>query len=248
MEKAAAPTYVVRVWGPMADPAPLGLAAFGLTTFMLSIHKAGWAPPIVWTTLAIYYGGASQFIAGMLSFARNDVFSATAFSTYGAFWLARAIFFLLYAYPGAQFYYPNSESEIMNALGWFTTGFFIFNCYMTVCALQTCVAVFVVFALLGITELFVFIGEFMGQYDGQPGSWTMAAGYMGFFTSVAAFYTSFAFCWNALAGRVMMPVGPPVLNMRKILADKAAAGGAPASSYAPVVTEGAPAEAIATES
>jgi len=63
---------------------------------------AGWAPPIVWTTLGIYYGGAGQFIAGMIAFARNDVFSATAFSTYGSFWLARAIYCLLYAYPGAQ--------------------------------------------------------------------------------------------------------------------------------------------------
>lgn len=68
----------------------------------MTCDTAGWAPPIVWTTLAIYYGGAAQFIAGMISFAKNDVFDATAFSTYGSFWLARAIFCLLYAYPGAQ--------------------------------------------------------------------------------------------------------------------------------------------------
>lgn len=69
---------------------------------LVTCDVAGWAPPIIWTTLAIYYGGAAQFIAGMISFAKNDVFSATAFSTYGSFWLARAVFCLLYAYPGGQ--------------------------------------------------------------------------------------------------------------------------------------------------
>lgn len=84
-----------------------------------------------------------------------------------------------------QFYSPGSEETIFSALGWFTTGFFIFNVYMTVCALQKPAAVFVVFFLLGMTELLVFIGEFKLQPDGQPGSVTMAGGYFGFFTAVA---------------------------------------------------------------
>src|SRR4030095_6150740 len=77
---------------PVADPAPLGLAAFALTTFMLSGHNAGFIPDIIWVGLALFYGGMIQLLAGMWEFRNKNVFGATAFSTYGGFWLSLGIF------------------------------------------------------------------------------------------------------------------------------------------------------------
>src|SRR6202022_5030239 len=79
----------------IADPAPLGLAGFALTTLLLSAHNAGWGADFIWVGTALFYGGLAQFLAGMWSFRRGNVFTATAFSTYGAFWLSLATYVLL---------------------------------------------------------------------------------------------------------------------------------------------------------
>jgi uncharacterized protein len=72
---------------PAADPAPLGLAGFALTTFLLGGHNASWIPDAIWIGPALFYGGIVQLLAGMWEFRNRNVFGATAFSTYGAFWL-----------------------------------------------------------------------------------------------------------------------------------------------------------------
>ena len=76
----------------IANPAALGLGGFALTTFVLSTHNAGLAPDLTWVGLAFFYGGLAQFAAGMWEFRAGNTFGATAFSTYGAFWLALATF------------------------------------------------------------------------------------------------------------------------------------------------------------
>src|SRR5436309_3771292 len=78
-----------------ADPAPLGLAAFALTTFLLSGHNASFIPDAIWIGAALFYGGLIQLLAGMWEFRNRNVFGATAFSTYGGFWLALGGFVLL---------------------------------------------------------------------------------------------------------------------------------------------------------
>src|ERR671939_94972 len=92
-ERRAAPTLIEAV--PAADPAPLGLAAFALTTFMLSGHNATFIPDLVWIGAALFYGGIIQLLAGMWEFRNRNVFGSTAFSTYGGFWLALGIFVVL---------------------------------------------------------------------------------------------------------------------------------------------------------
>ena len=72
-------------FSPVADPAPLGLAAFALTTFVLSGHNATFIPDGIWIGLAVFYGGLIQLLAGMWEFRNRNVFGATAFSTYGGF-------------------------------------------------------------------------------------------------------------------------------------------------------------------
>src|SRR5947207_11720979 len=80
---------------PAADPAPLGLAAFALTTFILSGHNASFIPDIAWLGLAFFYGGLVQLLPGMWEFRNRNVFGATAFSTYGGFWLPLGFFVTL---------------------------------------------------------------------------------------------------------------------------------------------------------
>src|SRR3989442_1908837 len=70
----------------IADPAPLGLAGFALTTLLLSAHNAGWAPNFIWVGTALFYGGLGQFFARMWSFPRGQCFLATPVSHYRGFW------------------------------------------------------------------------------------------------------------------------------------------------------------------
>ena len=92
-EERARPTLIEAI--PAADPAPLGLAAFALTTFILSGHNASFIPDIAWLGLAFFYGGLVQLLAGMWEFRNRNVFGATAFSTYGGFWMALGFFVTL---------------------------------------------------------------------------------------------------------------------------------------------------------
>src|SRR5436305_14494510 len=80
---------------PAADPAPLGLAGFALTTFLLSWHNASWIADLIWVGPAIFYGGLSQFAAGMWELRNRNVFGATALSTYGSIRLGLDLFIIL---------------------------------------------------------------------------------------------------------------------------------------------------------
>src|SRR5438874_10781382 len=94
-EERGRPTLVELA--PVADPAPLGLAAFALTTFMLSGHNASFIPDVLWIGLALFYGGLAQLLAGMCEFRNRNVFGATAFSSYGRFGLSLLFFVTLLA-------------------------------------------------------------------------------------------------------------------------------------------------------
>src|SRR5881628_3971752 len=86
----------IRAVPPVADPAPLGLAAFALTTFLLSAKNAGWTHGTdAWLGYALGYGGLVQLLAGMWEFRNRNVFGSTAFSTYGGFWISLGLFVIL---------------------------------------------------------------------------------------------------------------------------------------------------------
>src|SRR5712691_11639503 len=110
---------------PVADPAPLGLAAFALTTFLLSAVNAGWAKNttgLAWFGYAIAYGGIVQLLAGMWEFRNRNVFGATAFSTYGGFWIGLGLWVLLVA--------PAAGAKAGKDVAWILLAFAIFNTYM----------------------------------------------------------------------------------------------------------------------
>jgi succinate-acetate transporter protein len=188
----------------IADPAPLGLAGFALTTFILSGHNANFIPDLAWVGLALFYGGLAQFCAGMWEFRRGNTFASTAFSTYGGFWLSLAFFVLLILAGKVP------TSGVPNALGWFLFAFFIFNTYMMIAALRVNAAVFGVFLTLGITEIVDAIGFWSGNAPGQ--GWLLIGGWLGILTAAVAWYTSFAGVMNALATRILVPVGTPFMG------------------------------------
>src|SRR3954451_21568841 len=182
---------------PIADPAPLGLAAFALTTFVLSFFNAnlvnGAGEPVV-LGLALAYGGIAQLLAGMWEFKNNNTFGATAFASYGAFWISLFVFdqFLADSVPAAH---------LGDAVGLYLIGWGIFTTYMWIASLRVSVAVSLVFILLAATFIVLGIGNSADNTD-----IIKIGGWLGIATAIAAWYASFASVTNKTFGRVVLPV------------------------------------------
>src|SRR5579871_1588654 len=123
----------------LANPAALGLGGFALTTFVLSTHNAGWAPDLTWLGLGFFYGGLAQFCAGMWEFKAGNTFGATAFSTYGAFWLGVGATVVLVLWGKLAL------TDVTTTLAWILVAFAIFNTYMLILSARTNIATFLVF-------------------------------------------------------------------------------------------------------
>ena len=190
----------------IANPAALGLAGFALTTFLLSVHNAMGVtrePLLVFWGFAIFYGGLAQFCAGMWEFKTGNTFGATAFSTYGAFWMgvAATVFLVLFG--------KLALTDVTSTLAWILTAFAIFNTYMLLISARTQnTAVFLVFLTLEITEILLAWGNFNGNAAGS--GLVSIGGWMGIITAIVAWYTSAAVVANAGRPRPMFPVGSPV--------------------------------------
>jgi succinate-acetate transporter protein len=183
----------------IADPAPLGLAAFALTTFLLSAKNAGWTDGTdAWLGYAFAYGGLIQLLAGMWEFRNRNVFGATAFSTYGGFWIGLALYVQLVAGKA-------TASQVDNDLGWILLAFAIFNTYMLLWSTQVNEAVLAVFLTLEITEIVLFIAYF----SGSSGT-VKLGGYIGVLTALTAWYASAAGVINGMLGRAVLKVGRPL--------------------------------------
>ncbi len=182
----------------VADPAPLGLAAFAMTTFALSISNTNiWGPGAdAALALALVYGGGVQLLAGMWEFVRKNTFGALAFTSYGAFWIAYYVFVKFVA-PGVK------AADAPVAVGVFLLGWTIFTFYMTVPSFRVSGAVAVVFVLLTITFLLLTIGAFESS-----ATWNKTGGWVGVATAAAAWYTSFAGVTNETFKRTVLPTYP----------------------------------------
>src|SRR3954447_25113272 len=181
----------------IADPAPLGLAAFALTTFVLSFFNAdlvnkGGEPVVL--GLALAYGGLAQLLAGMWEFKNNNTFGATAFSSFGAFWISLFVFdqFLADSVPADQ---------LGNAVGLYLIGWGVFTAYMFIASLRVSAAVALVFLLLAPTFIVLGIGN-----SADNDTIIQIGGWLGIATAVAAWYASFASVTNKTFGRVVPPV------------------------------------------
>lgn len=183
----------------IADPAPLGLAAFALTTFFLSTVNAGLVPasvePVVFG-LAFAYGGGAQLLAGMWEFAKGNTFGATAFSSYGAFWLS---FWWLTGHTDLS----KTGADLGKGIGLYLFAWGIFTLYMTIAASRVSGAVLIVFVLLTMTFFALAFGKFA-----DAAMWSHVGGYLGLLTAVAAWYTSLAGVTAFTFKRQWLPVGP----------------------------------------
>lgn len=198
MEPTAAPLSAATDIA-IADPGPLGLAGFAMTTFVLSVFNTGMLSNKYEGAvlgLALFYGGIAQFLAGMWEFRKGNTFGAVAFSSFGAFWLA----FWWYA---SRVLPTLPAADAHKATGVFLLGWTIFTAYMTIASLRTTGAIAAVFTALTLTFLFLCIGAFADSTG-----WTKLGGWFGMLTAALAWYASFAAVTNATFKRTMMPVVP----------------------------------------
>jgi succinate-acetate transporter protein len=194
---STAPAPPAAGWKP-ADPGPLGLAAFAMTTFVLSMFNSnlvdGKGVPVV-LGLTLAYGGIVQVLAGMWEFRTGNTFGAVAFSSFGAFWLS---FWALNV-----FYAKDIGGNAGHALGVYLWAWAIFTAYMTVAAVRVSGAVLLVFVLLTVTFILLAIAN-----DGGDMTILHWGGYLGLATAAAAWYASFAAVVNSTFARTVLPVVP----------------------------------------
>ncbi len=194
-------------WTP-ADPGPLGLAGFATTTFILSMINANLVGGGVATAsgvvigMALAYGGIAQFAAGLWEFRTGNTFGATAFCSFGAFWIS----FYVLLHIGAS---AIPKTELFSAVGLYLWAWGIFTAYMFVASLRTTGAVALVFLLLAITFIVLGIGNsaLAGTHSLTNGT-VKLGGWLGIATAVVAWYASLAGVTNATWGRTVFPVFP----------------------------------------
>ena len=197
---------------PAADPAPLGLSAFALTTFVFSLVNAGIiqqgedpSQQIVnlFLPLALIYGGLAQLIAGILEFRTGNTFAVVGFGSFGSFWISLAIMNLM-ARQGII-----AETRLAEAQGWFFLAWAIFTVILLIATFGLNVGLIVTFALLLLTLILLAIGDLMGGHPAGGMAERIATwgGYVGILTALAAWYVAAADVINDTFGRTVLPVG-----------------------------------------
>jgi uncharacterized protein len=198
---------------PAADPAPLGLSAFALTTFVFSLVNAGIIQQgedpgqqiiNLFLPLALFYGGLAQLIAGLFEFRTGNTFALTGFVSYGAFWIALAVLNLM-ARQGVI-----AETRLVEAQGWFFLGWTIFTFIMLIAAFGLNIGLVVVFVLLFATFVLLTIADLNGGHPAGGIGLVLAhwGGYVGIVTALAAWYVAAADVINDTMGRQVLPLGP----------------------------------------
>lgn len=173
-----------------ANAAPLGLSAFALTTFVLSMFNAramGIEVPNVVASLAFFYGGAVQVLAGMWEFASENTFAACAFSSYGGFWISYAALITDAFGISAAYQKEGAEDQMASAIGFFLLGWTIFTILLWMCTIRSTWAFSSLFFFLWITFLLLSIGEFTGSVGA-----TRAGGVIGVIVAFIAWYNAYA--------------------------------------------------------
>lgn len=191
--------HVAPATAPVANAGPLGLSAFAITTFLLSMVNAGLlakgAEPIVFG-MALMVGGLAQVLAGMWEFHAGNTFAGTAFVAYGTFWLS---FWAL-----VQFYLADiPQADVGAAVGLYLIAWGIFTAYMFVASFKTTRELNVVLGLLLLTFLVLGIGDIAAS-----SGLTKAGGYLGLLTAAGAAYLAMAELTNATFGREVFPIHP----------------------------------------
>jgi hypothetical protein len=180
-----------------ANPAPLGLFGFGMTTVLLNLHNAGfYKMNAMILAMGICYGGAAQVIAGVLEFRKNNTFGMTAFTSYGFFWLSLVALILL---PKID---PTFKADD-RAMGSYLAMWGLFTFALFIGTFRLSVALQVVFGTLVILFFFLALGHFASLGEG----FEHFTGFEGIFCGLAACYTGTAQVLNEVYGRTVLPLG-----------------------------------------
>ncbi|SQI42687.1 Inner membrane protein yaaH [Leminorella richardii] len=182
----------------LANPGPLGLMGFGMTTILLNIHNAGFFPVVTAiVAMGIFYGGIAQVIAGILEFKKGNTFGVTAFTSYGFFWLTLVGIWYL---PGND----HVSSTDGTFLGIYLALWGVFTLFMFFGTLKANRALQFVFASL--TVLFFMLA--IGNITGNKGLLNIA-GFEGIVCGASAIYLAMAEVLNEQFGRTVLPIGAP---------------------------------------
>jgi uncharacterized protein len=193
----------------IANPAPLGLMAFGMTTVLLNLHNAGiFGLSTMILAMGVFYGGLAQVIAGVMEFRKNNTFGATAFCSFGFFWLSLVALIVFPKWTGV-------DAASTTGMGWYLISWGVFTALMYVATLKINRSLQTVFLSLTILFVLLAIREWTGGAEsaetflGLTGkTWGRIAGWEGIFVGLSAVYGSIAQVWNEYYGRVVLPLGP----------------------------------------
>jgi succinate-acetate transporter protein len=181
-----------------ANPAPLGLLGFGMTTVLLNLHNAGlYELNSMIIGMGIFVGGIAQIIAGIQEWKKNNTFGATAFTAYGSFWIALVAIWLI---PRTAMGAGLKSDEV--SMGWFLLMWGIFTAFMFIGTLRLNRALQTVFGSLVILFLLLAIGDFTGN-----NTMKVIAGVEGVFCGLSAIYASAAQILNEVYGKTILPLG-----------------------------------------
>ena len=193
-----------RAVSAIADPAPLGLAAFALTTFVLSVFNSGMIKTGdgVVLGLALAYGGIGQFAAGMWEFVKGNTFGAVAFASYGGFWIS--FWWLLNHVPADA-----KGNDLNHGIGVYLLAWAIFTAYMFIGSTRVSGAVAAVFLFLALTFLFLALGKLTQSATATNSTGLYKfGGWLGIITALLAWYASFAGVTNFAFKRTVLPTYP----------------------------------------
>ena len=182
----------------LANPGPLGLMGFGMTTVLLNLHNAGFFPlTSVILSMGIFYGGLAQILAGMLEYKKGNTFAATAFTSYGAFWLSLVGLLML---PKMGL----AEATDAQFLGVYLGLWGIFTLFMFFGTLRGNRVIQFVFASLTVLFFLLAWGNFTGNE-----ALLHFAGFEGVVCGASAIYLAMAEVLNEQAGKTVLPIGEP---------------------------------------
>ena len=186
----------------LANPAPLGLMGFGMTTVLLNIHNAGFfAIGSMILAMGIFYGGLAQIIAGVLEYKKGNTFGVTAFTSYGLFWLS---FVGILVIPALI---PSVTAPGDTAMGWYLFMWGLFTGLMFISTLKKPKALQFVFGSLTILFWLLALGHFLQNPD-----ITRIAGYEGIICGFSAIYLAMAEVINETFGKTILPVCGPTIK------------------------------------
>jgi uncharacterized protein len=188
----------VKVKDTTANPAPLGLLGFGMTTVLLNLHNAGlYELNSMIIGMGIFVGGIAQIIAGTQEWKKNNTFGATAFTAYGSFWIALVATWLIPRTDAGAGLKPDEVS-----MGWFLLMWGIFTAFMFIGTLRLNRALQTVFGTLVILFLLLAIGDFTGIREIK-----VIAGFEGILCGLSAIYACAAQILNEVYGKTILPLG-----------------------------------------